>query len=384
MLRIGTSAMRAPRKLASAGSGGRKCTFRTHFWHHAGFLPIAPPPPRSRLLPGGRRMMKRVVAISLVLVGAIWLASRSRPSGAHAAGDVTVLQPVRSFQVHGLEGFRLNDVGAYNGDLFLLLKDPSGNNEILRINGNGDILAKIPLPSTQMFKQLRVSQSGTLAVSLPHYGSNPLTTIFLYTTEGALKASFDVPLFNEIAFVGDDLVGLDHSGIVRLTSHSQFVPAAGALPLVLLDPGTPVMTASLAQDRLAIVEIVSGRLQIAAVNAVLAGPMVLYAPEIQGVQRPQVENGWAAVVSTVTSNPAGDLYLGITGGKRQEGAPVLQFDSIGNLKNRLKCILPTFGLDPSDHQSYMYAAKLVATNDSLYWISVSEKKFAAYSLGSLN
>ena len=119
-------------------------------------------------------------------------------------------------------------------------------------------------------------------------------------------------------------------------------------------------------------------------NAVLAGPMVLYAPEIQEVQRPQIDNGWVAVVSTVASNPAGDLYLGITGGKRQEGAPVLQFDSTGTLKNQIKCVLPTFGLDPSDYESFMYPAKLVATNDSLFWISVSEKKFAAYSIGSLH
>jgi hypothetical protein len=63
-------------------------------------------------------------------------------------------------------------------------------------------------------------------------------------------------------------------------------------------------------------------------NAVLAGPMVLYAPEIQGVQRPQVENGWSTLVRTAASNSAGDLYLGITGRKRQDGAPVLQFDSL--------------------------------------------------------
>ena len=144
------------------------------------------------------------------------------------------------------------------------------------------------------------------------------------------------------------------------------------------------MTASLPQDKLAIVEILSARLQIAAMNAVLAGPMVLFAPEIQGVQRPQFENASVAVVSTVASNPAGDLYLGISGGKRQEGAPVLQLDSTGTLRNRIKCVLPTFGLDPSDFQSFMYPAKLVATNDSLFWISVSEKKFAAYSVASLH
>ena len=144
------------------------------------------------------------------------------------------------------------------------------------------------------------------------------------------------------------------------------------------------MTASLPQDKLAIVEILSARLQIAAMNAVLAGPMVLFAPEIQGVQRPQFENASVAAVSTVASNPAGDLYLGISGGKRQEGAPVLQLDSTGTLRNRIKCVLPTFGLDPSDFQSFMYPAKLVATNDSLFWISVSEKKFAAYSVASLH
>lgn len=89
------------------------------------------------------------------------------------------------------------------------------------------------------------------------------------------------------------------------------------------------------------------------------------------------------MASTVASNPAFDLYFGISGGKRQEGAPVLQLDGRGILKKRIKCVLPTFGLDPSDYESFMYPAKLVATNDSLFWISVSEKKFAVYPLASL-
>lgn len=327
--------------------------------------------------------MNRVLAVSLVLLGTLWFA-RNLPSVARAADEVTVLQPIRSFQVQGLEGFRLNDVVAYHGDLFLLLKDPSGPNEILRITGNGDILAKISLPSMQMFRQLRISPSGTVAVSFERLRPQPMTSIFLFDIQGGLKTSFDAPPFNEIAFIGDDLVGVGHTGVVRLTSGSQFVPNAGTLPILLLDRGPLVMTASLPQDKLAIVEILSARLQIAAMNAVLAGPMVLFAPEIQGVQRPQFENASVAVVSTVASNPAGDLYLGISGGKRQEGAPVLQLDSTGTLRNRIKCILPTFGLDPSDFQSFMYPAKLVATNDSLFWISVSEKKFAAYSVASLH
>ena len=324
-------------------------------------------------------MRKRVAAISPVLVGAIWLAS------SRAAGDVIVLQPVRSFQVQGLERCRLNDVAVYNSDFFLLLTDPSGFNEILRVNRSGDIVARIQVPSTQMFRQLRISPSGTLAVSFQQFvDRQPMTKIFLYDIQGGLKTSFDVPLFNEIAFVGEDLVGVGQSGIVRLTSRSQFVANAGPLPLVLLDRVARLIAAPLPQDKLAIVEIVSGRLQIAAMNAVLAGPMTLYAPEIQGVERPHLENGWVAVVHTVASNPAGDLYLGITGGKRQEGAPVLQLDGAGTLKNRIRCILPTFGRDPADFESYMMPAKLLATNDLLFWISMSEKKFAGYSVASLH
>lgn len=321
--------------------------------------------------------MKRVTALALIALGLIW--------PAHTASEVTVLQPVRSFQVPGLEHSRLNDVAVYNGDFFLLLTDPSGSTEILRVNGSGDIVAKIPLPSTQMSKRIRISPSGTLAVSFQRLVDHePMTKIFLYDIQGGLKTSFDVPLFNEIAFIGEDLVGVDHSGVVRLTSHSQFVPNAGPLPLVLLNRVAQLMTASLPQDRLAIVEIVSGRLQIATMNAVLAGPVTLYAPEIQGVERPQLDNGWVAVVHTVASNPAGNLYLGITGGKRQEGAPALQLDAAGTLKNRLKCILPTFGRDPADFESYMLPTKLLATDDLLFWISMSEKKFAAYSLASLH
>jgi hypothetical protein len=322
--------------------------------------------------------MKRATALGLVALGAIW-STRS----ARAASEVTVLLPIRSFQAQGLERSRLNDVAVYNGDFFLLLEDPSGSNEILRVDENGDILAKIPLPPPRMFKQLRISPSGTVAVSFERVHPQPLTSIFLFDIQGGLKTLFDVPLFNQIAFIGDDLVGVGRGGVVRLTSGSQFVPNSGTLPIVLLDRGPMIMTASLPQDKLAIVEIVSGRLQIAAMNAVVAGPIILDAPEIQGVQRPQVEDGWSAVVHSVASNPNGELYLGITGGKRQEGAPVLQLDGTGALKNRIKCVLPTFGLDPSDYESFMYPAKLVATNDSLFWISVSEKKFAAYSLASL-
>jgi hypothetical protein len=324
-------------------------------------------------------MRKRVVAISLVLVGTIWLAS------SRAAREVIVLQPIRSFQVPGLEHSRLNDVAVYNGDFFLLLRDPSGSSEILRITGNGDILAKIPLPSIEGYPQLRISLSGTLAVSFQHFvDRQPMAKIFLYDIQGAFETSFDVPPFNEIAFIDDDLVGVGHSGVVRLTCGSQFMPNGGTLPIAVLDRGAQLITASLPQNKLAILEIISGRLQIAAMNAVLAGPMVLYAPEIQGVERPKIDNGWVAVVHTVASNPAGDLYLGITGGKRQQGAPVLQLDGAGTLRNRINCILPTFGRDPADFESYMMPTKLLATNDLLFWISMSEKKFVAYSVPSLH
>jgi hypothetical protein len=326
-------------------------------------------------------MTKRLLLIrALVLLGAIGVATR-------AAGPVTVLQPARAFQVQGVDGWYLKDVAVYNGDLFLLLNQASGSNQIVRINGQGEIVGKTPLPTSsqlQHFGHLRISRSGTLAVFFSHFAAAPLTTVSLYDTDGALKTSFDVPLFNEIAFIGDDLVGVGPSGITQLTSQSRFVLNGHRVPLVLLDPSIAILlTASLPQNKLAIVEPVSGRLQIAAMDSLLVAPMVLYAPEIQEVERPLVENGWVAVISTVASNQAGSLFLGVTGGKRQEGAPVLQFDSSGLLKNRIKCVLPTFGQDPSVHESYMYPSKLLATNDSLFWISTSEKKVAIYFIGDL-
>ena len=333
-------------------------------------------------------MAKRLLISALVLFGAIGFSTRFRPLTARAAGPVTVLEPIRFFQVQGVDDWYLLDVAVYHGDLFLLLNNVGGLNQILRLTGSGDIVRKIILPSLprmQNLRQLRISQSGTLAVSFSHFGPAPLTTLYLYDTDGTLKTSFDVPLFNEIAFIGDDLVGVGPSGITQLTSQSRFVLNGNRVPLVLLDPSIPILiTASLHQNKLAIVEPVSGRLQIAAIDSLLVAPMVLYAPEIQEVERPSVENGWVAVISTVATNQAGSLYLGVTGAKRQEGAPVLQYDSSGMLKNRIKCILPTFGQNPSDHQSYMYAGKLLATNDSLFWVSMSEKKVAAYSTGDLH
>jgi hypothetical protein len=54
----------------------------------------------------------------------------------------------------------------------------------------------------------------------------------------------------------------------------------------LLDPSISIlMTASLHQNKLAIVDPVSGRPQIAAMDSLLVAPMALYAPEIQEVAR---------------------------------------------------------------------------------------------------
>ena len=335
-------------------------------------------------------MTKRLLISVLVILGAIGVANRFRPLSARAASNVIALQPIRFFQVQGVDGFRLNDIETYNGDLYLLLGAASGLNESLHLTGTGEILNTITLPpppasvKQKQFEHLRISPSGTMAVSFPHSGpTGLLTTLFLYDTAGVPKSSFEAP-FDDFAFLGDDLVGVGPTGFRQLTSQSQFVSNGASHSLAVLDPSTPVMTASLPQNKLAIVEIVAGRLQIATMNGLSVAPVVLNAPEIQGVERPSIENGWVAVISTVAASQSGSLYLGVTGGKRQEGAPVLQFDSSGVLKNRIKCVLPTFGQDPSDHQSYMYAGKLLATNDLLFWISWSEKKVAAYSTGDLH
>jgi hypothetical protein len=334
-------------------------------------------------------MTKRLLLIGgLVLLVTVAIVTRFRFFSARAAVSVAVLQPTQAFQIQGIDALHLKDVAVYNGDLFLLLNDGGGSNQILRTTGRGEILQKIPLPNLPQlrhFGQLRVSQSGTLAVSYFHLGPAPLTTVSLYDTDGTLKTSFEVRFFDEIAFIGDDLVGVEPNGITRLTSQSQFEPNAGNLPLVVLDPSRHLIAASLPQNKLAIVEPVLGRLQIAAMESIIVAPMVLYAPEIQGVERDNQGNGvLTAIVHTIAASPGGNLYVGITGAKRQEGAPVLQFDSSGILTNRIKCILPTFGLDPSNHESYMYPKKLLATNDSLFWISESEKKFAVYSLDNLH
>jgi hypothetical protein len=324
----------------------------------------------------------------LFLLAAIGLVREFKPRTALAATTVVALQPIRSFQIQGVDGLRLNDIETYNRDLFLLLSDGSGSDQILRIKGSGDLLQKIRLPSLprrQQVRRLRISQSGTLAVSYFHLSPSPLTRVLLFDTDGTLRASFDTRFFNEIAFMGDDLVGVEPSGITQLTAQSQFV-SDRRIPLDVIDRSGKVWTASLPQNKLAIVEPVSARLQIAGMKSVLVGPMALNAPEIQEVERPQQPDSQilTAMVHTVAASPAGDLYLGITGAKRQEGVPVLQFDSSGMLKNRIKCILPTFGQDPSDHQSYMYSGKLLATNDSLFWVSMSEKKVAEYSIADLH
>jgi hypothetical protein len=334
-------------------------------------------------------MTKRLTVIggcALLLV--IGIVTTSRLVSAPAAGPVTVLQPTEAFQLQGVDGLTLKDVAAYNGDLFFLLNDQGGSNEILRTTRGGDIVRKIPLPTLtkmQHFGQLRISQSGVLAVSFSHSDPDLLTTVALYNTDGTLKTSFDVALSNEIAFIGDNLVSVRPTGITQLTSQSEFVPNGSSLPLNFVDRSVPILlTASLPQNQLVIVEPVSGSLHIATMDSVLAGPMVLNAPEIQGVQRLKSGDGTPLVVDTIAASPAGNLYIPVTGAKRQEGAPVLQFDRSGRLKNRIKCILPNFGLDPSNHQSYMYPKKLLATNDSLFWISQSEKKVAVYSLENIH
>jgi len=335
-------------------------------------------------------MTKRVMVIrGFVLLLVIGIGTTFKLVTARAAVSVAVLQPTEPFQVQGLDSFRLTDVAAYNGDLFLLLNGPDGSGQILRVTKKGDIVRTIPLPTLsplQHFGQLCISQAGTLAVSFSRLGSVPQTTLLLYETDGALKTSFDTNVFNEIAFIGDDLVGVGATGITQLTSQSRFVPNASSLPLNFVDRIARVWTASLPQNRLAIVEPLSGRLQIVTMDSVVVAPIILKAPEIQGVARPQQPDPgvFLLVVHTIAASPNGNIYIGVTGGKRQEGAPVLQLDSSGMLTNRLKCILPTFGQDPSNHQSYMYAKRLVATNDSLFWISESEKKVAVYSLENVH
>src|SRR5665213_3195857 len=107
----------------------------------------------------------------------------------------------------------------------------------------------------------------------------------------------------------------------------------------------------------------------------------LVAPEIQGVERPQIppSEGWVAQVQSLAATNT-DIFVAPTGGKRQEGAPVLRFDTNGVLRQRYRCVLPTFGQDPSQHMSYMFAGKLLASQTSLFWISQSEHKVAEYIL----
>jgi hypothetical protein len=65
---------------------------------------------------------KRLLLISaLVFLGAVGVAPRFRPLSARAASTVIALQPIHSFQIHGVDGLRLNDIVTYNGDLYLLL-----------------------------------------------------------------------------------------------------------------------------------------------------------------------------------------------------------------------------------------------------------------------
>jgi hypothetical protein len=106
-----------------------------------------------------------------------------------------------------------------------------------------------------------------------------------------------------------------------------------------------VWTASLPLQRLAIVEPLSGRLQIVTLDSVSVAPMILRAPEIQEVERPQQPDPavFSLVVHTIAASPSGNIYIGVTGAKRQEGVPVLQFDRCGMLKNRIKCIRPLLG-----------------------------------------
>jgi hypothetical protein len=144
-------------------------------------------------------MTKRLLLISaMVFLGAVGVATRFRPLSARAASTVIALQPIRSFQVQGVDGLRLNDIETYNGDLYLLLSDGSGLNEILHITGGGETLKTIPLPppppsaKQKQYRHLRISPSGTMAVSFSHFGAAPLTTVSLYDTDGSLKASFDV------------------------------------------------------------------------------------------------------------------------------------------------------------------------------------------------
>ena len=176
-------------------------------------------------------MTKRLLLISaLVFLAAVGVAPRFGPLSARAANTVTALLPIRSFKIQGVDGLRLNDIETYNGDLYLLLSDGSGLNEILHMTAAGKTVKTIPLPlpsaRQKQYSHLRINRSGTMAVSCCHIGAAPLTTVSLYDTDGVSKTSFDVVLFNEIAFISDDLVGIGPNGVTQLTSQLRSVPNA--------------------------------------------------------------------------------------------------------------------------------------------------------------
>lgn len=312
--------------------------------------------------------------IGLVLFGIVLL-DFGRISRTVAATPVTILQPSSSFQLQGTDRFRMNDFVVHSNALYFLLSSQSGEAEVLVTTPTGEPMRTVVLPPTSRgVRRLRIDQNGNIAVLIKR-GHDPDTVIICDGNDGRVTQTIkaEAPI-NDLVFVDGKLQALTDSSLIQLAPQPLHIGGSGIHP--------PMMMAALPNNRLALVDIVLGHVSIVSAGSALPllTPGVLTSPEVQGVERPKVESseGWTAIVSTVASNDTGELYLGITGGKRQEGAPVLVLNQDGVLIHRLRCILPTFGGDPSHHQSYMYPGRLAAGAKTLYWLSLSEKKVAQY------
>jgi hypothetical protein len=147
-------------------------------------------------------------------------------TSAFAASSSVRWSDGRIFPARCVDGWYLKDVAVYNGDLSFLLNQATGSNQIVRVTGQGQIVGKIPLqavPSCSTSGTFVLARQVRWLFSSPISLRPPLTTVSLYDTDGTLKTSFDVTLFNEIAFIGNDLAGIGPSGITQLTSQARFV-----------------------------------------------------------------------------------------------------------------------------------------------------------------
>jgi hypothetical protein len=206
-----------------------------------------------------------------------------------AAGTIqqVVLQPSKSFRLSST--LRMEDAAADpDGNLYFLLSDHGQQFEVIRTNDFGEVnqTMVVPPPTNSSLRKITAASMGRIAVLFIQSNMPDIIDICDGPSGRVLGTFSPDQKLADFSYVGSQLIGLTVSG--RLVNLNSVVASAStASPTVLPQPA---LMAAVDDQRVAVVGMVTALLQFTLVNSqTTTNPVALVAPEIQSVERPQID-----------------------------------------------------------------------------------------------